>query len=336
MLFRSGGGMPPAPSGPPSMGGGGFGGGNMPPPLPPIDNSVYQPGGGTDSSGPVANFGSGMYGGIPGADNSMTMGTGLAPASGDVNSAWQAAVKSAQEQRKNGFMGRIQLPGEGRYEDFVKQYNYNLMNPNQQPLTSVGNDGLGSYTQGPRDFLDGSNIAQPIGLPQIDQGFYDSQEYNDFNSGPKMGTSDVAFSRYFGQQGSGSISGQQDAAYEDYLRRTGQADKIITTNPFAPPTVGMLPGGGMFEGQPLTPASGTTGNLVDAYGNPASFSPAELEAMLAATPTLYSFQQGPNLSRPAPVPISPLESGTTVSPTGQLLHYGPNRGGLQLARRQFG
>jgi hypothetical protein len=86
--------------------------------------------------------------------------------------------------------------------------------------------------------------------------------------------------------------------------------------------------------QPLTPAS-VVGGLVDEYGNPASFSPAQLEAMLAATPT-SSFQQGPNLSRPAPVPISPLESGTTVSPTGQLLHYGPLRGGLQLARRQFG
>ena len=60
----------------------------------------------------------------------------------------------------------------------------------------------------------------------------------------------------------------------------------------------------------LSPASGTTGNLVDEYGNPASFSPAELEAMLAATPTssFNHLQQGPNLSR----------------------------GNLQLARRQFG
>jgi hypothetical protein len=83
-----------------------------------------------------------------------------------------------------------------------------------------------------------------------------------------------------------------------------------------------------------TPAS-VVGGLVDEYGNPASFSPAQLEAMLAATP-ISSFQQGPNLSRPAPVPISPLQSGTTVSPTGQLLHYGPLRGGLQVARSQFG
>lgn len=45
--------------------------------------------------------------------------------------------------------------------------------------------------------------------------------------------------------------------------------------------------------QPLTPASGAA-NLVDQYGNPASFSPAQLEAMLAATPT-SSFQQDQNL-----------------------------------------
>jgi hypothetical protein len=59
----------------------------------------------------------------------------------------------------------------------------------------------------------------------------------------------------------------------------------------------------------LTPAS-VVGGLVDEYGNPASFSPAELEAMLAATPTssFNHLQQGPNL----------------------------NRGNLQLARRQFG
>jgi hypothetical protein len=48
-----------------------YGGGNMPPPLPPVDSSVYQPGGGTSSSGPVAsisNFGpdvgtGGLFGG---------------------------------------------------------------------------------------------------------------------------------------------------------------------------------------------------------------------------------------------------------------------------------
>ncbi len=154
----------------------------QPPPLPPVDTSVHQPGGGTDSSGPVANIGSGvttaqpynhvgasatnnsdMYGGGFGADNSMTMGTGLAPSQGDpVMLAYQDAVKSAQEQRKNGFMGRVVLPGEMGFDRFAEGYNYRLNNPNLQSLATVGNDGFGSVSQGPLDFTDGSNWA---GLP---------------------------------------------------------------------------------------------------------------------------------------------------------------------------
>jgi len=142
-----GGGMPPPPSGPMSTGGG-FGGGNMPPPLPPVANSVYQPGGGTDSSGPVASISNDGFGSmsqgpldfldgmnIPRQDEGMPVGS-VAPSPGDVNSAWRAAQADAKRQRDAGFMGRVQLPGEGRYEDFVQQYNYNLMNPNQQPLMS--------------------------------------------------------------------------------------------------------------------------------------------------------------------------------------------------------
>jgi len=78
--------------------------------------------------------------------------------------------------------------------------------------------------------------------------------------------------------------------------------------------------------QPLTPASGSM-NLVDQYGNPASFSPAQLEEMSAATPISSFLQQ--DLSRPAPRPATlaqnPMASGTTISPTGQLLHFGPLR-----------
>jgi hypothetical protein len=60
----------------------------------------------------------------------------------------------------------------------------------------------------------------------VDAGFFDSEEYQKYLSGPQMGTQDIAFSPYFGQQPSGSMSGRQDAAYEEYLRRTGQTDKI--------------------------------------------------------------------------------------------------------------
>ena len=120
-----------------------YGGGSLP--------AVQQPVINTEPSGPVDGlFGGPMSGGTPMQLPGPRIPTfaepprGMEGQPGDVNSAWQAAVKSAQEQRKNGFMGQVVLPGEGRYEDFVKQYNYNLMNPNQQPLTSVG-----------------SNIAQP-------------------------------------------------------------------------------------------------------------------------------------------------------------------------------
>ena len=58
-------------------------------------------------------------------------------------------------------MGRVVLPGEMGFDRFAEGYNYRLNNPNLQPLTSLGNDGFGSLTQGPLDFLDGSNIAQP-------------------------------------------------------------------------------------------------------------------------------------------------------------------------------
>jgi hypothetical protein len=76
-------------------------------------------------------------------------------------------------------------------------------------------------------------------VPDIDQGFFDSDEYLNFMSKPQIGTQDIYMSRYFGQMGSGSLGGMQEKAYEDYLRRTGQTDKIMDTNPFAP-TVGML------------------------------------------------------------------------------------------------
>ena len=101
----------------------------------------------------------------------------------------------------------------------------------QQPVIGnndmyIGNDHVG----------DGLLMAP---MPDIDQGFFDSQEYLDFMSKPQMGTQDMFMSRYFGQMGSGSLGRTQEKVYEDYLRRTGQTDKIMDTNPFAP-TVGML------------------------------------------------------------------------------------------------
>jgi hypothetical protein len=64
--------------------------------------------------------------------------------------------------------------------------------------------------------------------PGIEQGFFESDEYNKFHYDPgnMMGTMDAVFSKYFGGQGSGSISRAQDAAYEAYLKRIGKSDLI--------------------------------------------------------------------------------------------------------------
>ena len=107
-------------------------------------------------------------------------------------------------------------------------------------------------------------------------------------------------------------------AYLDHVIKTGGRPTMM-----APPTnYSNLAGDLLSAGpQPLTPMSGPM-NLVDQYGNPASFSPAQLEEMSAATPISSFLQQ--DLSRPAPRPAT-LASGTTISPTGQLLHSGPLR-----------
>lgn len=61
----------------------------------------------------------------------------------------------------------------------------------------------------------------------IEQGFFDSPEFAEYlQAGKGVGTMDVRFSPYFGKQGSGSIGGAQDAAYEKYLNRAGLTDYL--------------------------------------------------------------------------------------------------------------
>jgi len=64
---------------------------------------------------------------------------------------------------------------------------------------------------------DRSNDATTIA--NVDQGFFESDIYKKFQSGPGagMGTADIYYSPYFGRMSSGSIGGQQDKAYEEYL-----------------------------------------------------------------------------------------------------------------------
>ena len=69
--------------------------------------------------------------------------------------------------------------------------------------------------------------------PGIEQGFFESDEYKKFHYDPKnmVGTMDVRFSPYFGTQGSGSVGGAMDGAYERYLKRIGKSDLIGKTIP---------------------------------------------------------------------------------------------------------
>jgi len=69
--------------------------------------------------------------------------------------------------------------------------------------------------------------------PGIEQGFFESDEYKKFHYDPgnMMGTMDVRFSPYFGTQGSGSVGGAMDGAYEAYLKRIGKSDLIGKTIP---------------------------------------------------------------------------------------------------------
>jgi hypothetical protein len=105
--------------------------------------------------------------------------------------------------------------------------------------TTIGfpsvNEPMPGIAPDPRPLMNGfpsPNESMQPAVPDIDQGFFDSQEYLDFMSKPQIGTADVYMSRYFGQMGSGSLGGMQEKAYEDYLNRTGQTDKIMTTNPY--------------------------------------------------------------------------------------------------------
>jgi len=135
-----------------------------------------------------------------------------------------------------------------------------LPNPPFQPPVEVGPGPIGGP---PGDFLPPNDPSDygpgydnnwqelfgpgPINVDElnkqhsgIEQGFFESDEYKKFHNDPAnmMGTMDAVFSKYFGGQGSGSISSAQDAAYEAYLKRIGKSDLIgknvsgLPDNPF--------------------------------------------------------------------------------------------------------
>jgi len=85
-------------------------------------------------------------------------------------------------------------------------------------MVKRGNYAVGGITMPERQYTKQENI---------DQGFYDSPEFKKYQeAGSGVGTMDMYSSPYFGQVGSGSIGGDQDKIYEDYLNRTGNTGAL--------------------------------------------------------------------------------------------------------------
>lgn len=116
---------------------------------------------------------------------------------------------------------------------------HSMIKPQQPPDNPNYSVELGVIDKGPTNPLTGQLIgSQPPNNPDASvrdfDAFYQSPEFQNYvqqqtqtgGFGGFVGTSDMYDSPYFGQQGSGSIGRAQDAAYEQYLRRTGQTNVL--------------------------------------------------------------------------------------------------------------
>ena len=106
------------------------------------------------------------------------------------------------------------------FNDYLNQNpdKMNTMNMYQQKAMQMA---MGGYV---KKYAEGGAVSS------IDQGFYDSPEYEEYKKAASgIGTMDMRTSPYFGQQTSGSIGSAQDKLYEDYLNRTGKTDLLYDT-----------------------------------------------------------------------------------------------------------
>ena len=124
----------------------------------------------------------------------------------------------------------------------------------------------------------------------IEKGFFESDEYNMFHYDPgnMMGTSNVSFSPYFGQQGSGSIGASQDAAYEAYLKRIGKSDLIGKKVSGLPERIGPSPtlGGELFN------LNDTTRPIADNSNFTPAPRPPHLESGMLNSQNMFDRQTG--------------------------------------------
>ena len=243
----------------------------------------------------------------------------------------------------------------GEFNKFLNE------NPEKQEMMDVYSEKakemmMGGYVKG---YANGGMVIDPrLTLPQqpvqrnpnVVSGYYDSPEYNAFINDRRnqIGTADVRYSPYFGRQGSGSVGGAFDQAYEDYLNRTGQTsylqggadytsnvdyDKMIESrkgqgplqqvsgpsdrlNPYLPPVNNMpvspIPPGGLpeFKGPP---ENDQRGNAPTATAPPVG----PVDYTQGPVPQSTGYQGGTiaeAISNRAFNPAMPY--GTTVQPVG--------------------
>jgi hypothetical protein len=124
--------------------------------------------------------------------------------------------------------------------------------------SALSNAGFGNFG----GLTGGTPITNTPATPApIDQGFYNSQIYKDFQNNPAnmMAGSAMTYSPYFGQQTSDD-GGRQDRAYEQYLASIGKP--VANQNNFTPDMFNMLNRGNssanMLGGafQPYMPVAG--------------------------------------------------------------------------------
>jgi hypothetical protein len=134
--------------------------------------------------------------------------------------------------------------------------------------SALSNAGFGNFG----GLTGGTPITNTPATPApIDQGFYNSQIYKDFQNDPAsiFAGSAMTYSPYFGQQTSDD-GGRRDRAYEQYLASIGKP--VANQNNFTPDIFNMLNGGNSSANM-LGGAPGMVFGGAQYMGSPTSLSP---------------------------------------------------------------
>jgi hypothetical protein len=132
--------------------------------------------------------------------------------------------------------------------------------PGSQAMVQPGGGSAINNFNGVSTPIDSLGNPIPLAAAPVDQGFYNSQIYKDFQNNPAnmMAGSAMTYSPYFGQQTSDD-GGRKDRAYEQYLASIGKP--VANQNNFTPAMFNMLNGGNssgnMLGGAPASNMNNT-------------------------------------------------------------------------------